>query len=210
MAAVTVKDVAQRAQVSPRTVSNVVTGFCHVADDTRARVQRAIVELGYRPNSAARSLRTGRTGIISLVVPELDQPYFSELARATIAAAARHSYRVMLEQTQGDEVLERRTFAAGQDSALFDGIIFSAVEFEPGALEELSTGRPLVLLGERSFANIFDHVAIDNVAAARDATTHLIGLGRRRVTAIGNQTHETARLRFSGFADALQQAGHQL
>lgn len=207
MTAATVKDVARRAGVSPRTVSNVVMGSSHVADGTRARVQRAIEELGYRPNAAARNLRLGRTGMISLVVPELDQPYFAELARATIAAAARHDYRVMLEQTDADEDSERRVFAADQNSTLFDGIIFSAVELGPGDVRATSRGRPLVLLGERSYESAFDHVAIDNVAASREATAHLVALGRRHIAAIGNQAHETARLRTVGFTSALREAG---
>lgn len=206
--AATVKDVARRAGVSPRTVSNVVTGSTHVADATRARVQRAIDELGYRPNAAARNLRRGRTGMIALVVPELDQPYFAELARATIAAAERHDYRVMLEQTDADETSERRVFAADQDSTLFDGIVFSAVEIGPTDIRSVSRGRPVVLLGERSFESAFDHVAIDNVAASREAVRHLVDIGRRRIAAIGAQErHDTARLRTLGYTATLREAG---
>ncbi|MCV2395640.1 LacI family transcriptional regulator [Actinotalea sp. M2MS4P-6] len=206
--AATVKDVARRAGVSPRTVSNVVTGTTRVADATRARVEQAIAELGYRPNAAARNLRRGRTGMIALVVPELDQPYFAELARATIAAAERHDYRVMLEQTDAAESAERRVFAADQDSTLFDGIIFSAVEIGLSDVRSISQARPVVLLGERSFESAFDHVAIDNVAAARTAVQHLIDLGRTRIAAIGAQDdHDTARLRTLGYTTALRDAG---
>ena len=74
------KDVALRAGVSVRTVSNVVHDAPYVAPATRARVQAALAELGYRPNLAARTLRQGRSGLLGLVVPEIDSPYFGELA----------------------------------------------------------------------------------------------------------------------------------
>ena len=73
----TLRDVAEKAQVSVRTVSNVVSGYEHVSDRMKARVLAAIEELDYRPNPVARTLRTGRTGVLALVVPEIDVPYFS-------------------------------------------------------------------------------------------------------------------------------------
>ncbi|MEV5447730.1 LacI family DNA-binding transcriptional regulator, partial [Streptomyces sp. NPDC052644] len=95
------KDVAERAGVSVKTVSNVVNGYQHVRPDTRARVEAAIAELRYRPNLSARNLRKGRTGVIALAVPELDVPYFAELARHVVAAAADHGWTVLIDQTGG-------------------------------------------------------------------------------------------------------------
>lgn len=98
---VSLKDVAQRAGVSVKTVSNVVNNYQHVTPGMRARVQQAIDELGYRPNLTARHLRKGRTGIIALAVPEFGNPYFAELAGAVIDAAARHDYTVLVDHTAG-------------------------------------------------------------------------------------------------------------
>src|SRR5689334_15197206 len=80
------KDVAARAGVSVKTVSNVINGV-HVAAATRQRVESAIADLGYRPNISARNLRRGRTGILALAVPEVDVPYFAELARLIVDTA---------------------------------------------------------------------------------------------------------------------------
>jgi hypothetical protein len=91
---VRMKEVASRAGVSVKTVSNVVNGYLHVAPSTRERVQRAIDEMGYRPNLSARSLRSGRTGIIAVAVPRLDEPYFAELAAAVIGVADEHGCTV--------------------------------------------------------------------------------------------------------------------
>jgi DNA-binding LacI/PurR family transcriptional regulator len=203
------KDVAERAGVSVKTVSNVVNGYLHVRPDTRARVLEAISELDYRPNISARNLRRGRTGIIALAVPELDIPYFAELARHVVTAAARHDWTVLIDQTNGDREQERLV-AGGIRDHLIDGLIFSPLALTGADLAPGIDGTPMVLLGERVDHGPADHVAIDNVAAARDATAHLIALGRRRIAAVGAQhTAEaaTARLRLAGWSAALNDAG---
>lgn len=207
----TLRDVAERAQVSMRTVSNVVSGYEHVSDKMRKRVQDAIDELDYRPNPVARTLRTGRTGMLALVVPEIDVPYFSELARDVINAAAEFGYRVMVDQTGHDHARERDLLTGADRTMLFDGILFSPLVTRAELLEMNGhTSMPLVLLGEHDFDGRYDHVAIDNVQAARDATAHLVSLGRTRIAAIGAQPAEsytTPQQRTAGFEAALADAG---
>jgi LacI family transcriptional regulator, repressor for deo operon, udp, cdd, tsx, nupC, and nupG len=203
-------DVARRAGVSPRTVSNVVNEFPLVSDDVRQRVQRAIEELGYQPNLAARNLRRGRTGMIGLAVPELSVPYFSELADFIIQEASRHSYTVVIEQTDGAPDRERELLRQNERGHLFDGLIVSPLGLGSGELQRNAGGIPVVLLGEHIAHGPYDHVGIDNVAAARDATAALIGLGRRRIAAIGHQSRspgETGQLRSAGYRQALESAG---
>jgi DNA-binding LacI/PurR family transcriptional regulator len=203
------KDVAERAGVSVKTVSNVVNGYVHVRPATRARVLEAIAALDYRPNISARNLRRGRTGIIALAVPELDLPYFAELAKHVVSAAARHDWTVLIDQTNGDPEQERLV-ASGIRDHMIDGLIFSPLTLAGADLDADAKATPMVLLGERVTHGPADHVAIDNVAAARDVTAHLVGLGRRRVAAIGAQhTAEgaTAHLRLAGYREALRAAG---
>ena len=204
------RDVAKLAGVSVKTVSNVVNDYVHVTEGTRERVQRAIEELNYRPNPAARSLRKRRSGLIGLAVPELGIPYFSELAGLIIDAAAEQSWTVLIDQTDG--VAERELLVSeGIRSHLLDGLIFSPLAMGAEQLALRQDDTPLVLLGERVFDGPADHVAIDNVAAARDATAHLVSLGRRRIAAIGDQRHvpagRTAHLRLEGYRQALTGAG---
>jgi DNA-binding LacI/PurR family transcriptional regulator len=207
----TLRDVAQRAKVSVRTVSNVVSGYEHVSDSMRRRVQTAIAELDYRPNLVARTLRTGRTGVLALVVPEIDVPYFAELAREIINAAGALGYRVMIDQTGHDHERERELLTGADRTMLFDGVLFSPLVTRAELLEmNEHTSMPLVLLGEHDFDGRYDHVAIDNVQAARDATSHLIGLGRERIAAIGAQPLEdyaTPQQRTAGYEQALREAG---
>lgn len=202
------KDVAERAGVSVKTVSNVVNGYLHVRPDTRARVEEAIAELNYRPNLTARNLRMGRTGVIALAVPELDSPYFAELASHVVAAAAELGWTVLVDQTGGGREQERAA-ATGIGDHVIDGLILSPLALTADDLASLA-GLPMVLLGERVDHGPADHVAIDNVSAAREITTHLIEIGRRRIAAIGTQaTPEaaSARLRLAGYVAALVDAG---
>ncbi len=212
--AVTMRDVAAHAQVSVRTVSNVMAGYHYVSESMRVRVQNAIEELDYRPNPVARTLRTGRTGVLALVVPEIDVPYFAELAREVINAAAAVGYQVMIDQTGHDHERERRLLTGADRTMLFDGVLFSPLVTATELAEmDPNTTMPLVLLGEHVFDGRFDHVAIDNTQAAYDATAHLITTGRRRVAAIGEQPQEgyaTPRQRTAGYQAAVLAAGLEL
>jgi LacI family repressor for deo operon, udp, cdd, tsx, nupC, and nupG len=201
------KDVAARAGVSVKTVSNVING-APVGAATRERVQQAIVELGYRPNIAARNLRRGRTGILALAVSEVDVPYFAELARLIVDTAEEHGYTILIDQTGGDPKREQYVID-GMGTRLVDGIVFSPVAMDRLDIARRNDTTPLVLLGERVSAGPADHVAIDNVAAARTATAHLAGLGHRRIAAIGAQDRDqsTARMRETGYRAALADAG---
>ncbi|WP_245673985.1 MULTISPECIES: LacI family DNA-binding transcriptional regulator [Actinoplanes] len=201
---------AELAGVSSRTVSNVVNGYAKVTDRTRERVQRAVEELGYRPNVLARNLAQGKSGQIALVVPYLDTPYFSELLQSVLRAARAAGYTVLIDQTDGDPEHERAFIAHGSRRLLFDGVIFSPLGLDQMALADRDPSLPLVILGERSSDGTFDHVGIDDVAASRQATDHLLGLGRRRVAAIGDQpyaTGEAAQLRTRGFREAHEARG---
>jgi len=207
----TLRDVAERANASVRTVSNVVSGYSHVSPQMRQRVLQAIQELDYRPNPIARTLRTGRAGVLMLVVPEIDSPYFSELAQCVVEAAADMGYRVIIDQTGHDRARERQLLTGGERTMLVDGILFSPL-VTPIELDEMRTrlSTPLLLLGEHTFDGTYDHVAIDNVQAAHDATNHLIAQGRTSIAAIGDQPLEdyaTPLLRGTGYLKALLEAG---
>jgi DNA-binding LacI/PurR family transcriptional regulator len=209
---VRLRDVAERAGVSVKTVSNVVNGYEHVSPEMRARVQAVLDETGYRPNATARSLRAGRTGVIALAVPEIDNPYFAELAGFVVQEAEQRGWTVLIDQTDGR--LEReRLVADGLRHHLIDGLILSPVAL---GYDDLAGRSPedvsLVLIGEKLDAGPADHVAIDNVAAARAATEHLLALGRTRIAAIGHQPSSdresgVARLRQRGWEEALRNAG---
>lgn len=201
------RDVAQRAGVSPRTVSNVVNGYVHVSPITRARVQKALDELGYEVNSAARSLRSGRTGMIALVVPHLHSSYFAELADAVVKAAGRRKLTVLIEVTEGIAERELKVLSGGR-THLTDGTLMSPLALTPDLDLPLRPDAPLVMLGESRLGAMFDHVGIDNVAAATMAVGHLLELGRRRILALGlNDDLPASAPRHDGYLAAHRASG---
>jgi LacI family transcriptional regulator, repressor for deo operon, udp, cdd, tsx, nupC, and nupG len=206
--AVTQGDVALRAGVARKTVSNVISGYPHVRAEVRQRVLAAIDELGYQPNRAAQILRTGRSGVIGLAVPELDVPYFAELTRLVLEAADKRGLTLLVIQTLGE--LEReRAALSGYGRQLIDGLIYSPIASDITELAARDTQFPVVLLGEQIPAGP-NHVGIDNVAAARAATEHLVEIGCRRIAFVGagrSADSHMADLRLSGFRDALEAAG---
>jgi DNA-binding LacI/PurR family transcriptional regulator len=206
---VTLKDVAERAGVSVRTVSNVVNRVPTVGSELRLQVQSVLDEMGYEPNLAARSLRNGRSGLIGLVVPEIDMPYFAELTRALVDAFASTSFTLVVDHSQGSLERERDLISGGPRSALFDGLIFSPIAMSEKDLMDRRAKTPLVLLGEQVSAT-HDHVVIDNVAAGYEGTVHLLERGRRKIALIGDQRsaeRRTSALRREGFEKALVERG---
>ena len=208
----TLHDVARVAGVSIKTVSNVVNDYPHVRAATRERVLSAIAELDYRPNLSARGLRSGRTGVIGLAIPELRQNYFAELADTIIRTAARHDVDVVIDQTSATREGELAVLS-GERLRLTDGVLFSPERLGPGG------HRPAATSGSRSScsasgcsAGPTDHVTMHNVESARAATEHLIEIGRRRIAVIGahpvNQDDiRSANLRIRGYREALDAAG---
>ena len=205
--AVRMRDVAELAGVSPRTVSNVVNGYEHVSPAMRARVQQALDELGYEMNAAARSLKSGRTGMIALVVPELHSPYFAELADAVVRAADRRRLTVLIEVTEGMRERELKVLSGGRKQ-LTDGALLSPVGLTSEPDLQLRRDFPLVLLGESRLGDLFDHVGLDNAAATRAAVRHLLDIGRTRVSALGTDTLlPAAVMRQRAFEEAMDEAG---
>ncbi|WP_461163255.1 LacI family DNA-binding transcriptional regulator [Arthrobacter sp. R4-81] len=207
--AATLHDVARVAGVSFKTVSNVINNHPHVRPVTRSKVEAAIAELGYRPNLAARSLRSGHTGAITLAVPQLKLPYFAELADAVIAAAEARGLVVLIEQTGGNRERELEVLSSPR-LQMSDGLLFSPLGLGEEDSALVKSDVPMVLLGERIFSGDCDHVTMQNVAAARAATDHLLDLGRSRIAVVGAHDGEvigSAGLRLRGYREALAARG---
>ncbi|MCI9887442.1 LacI family DNA-binding transcriptional regulator [Micrococcales bacterium 31B] len=203
-----IKEVAARAGVSWKTVSNVVHERSNVRPETRERVLAAIRELGYRPNLAGRQLRQGRTNTLLFAVSVINSPYFGALAETLIARAERRGISVLIELTHGDREAERR-IAAGARHRSVDGIIFNPISLSADDFAAARDDTPLVVLGERLYGANADHVSIDNVASARELTQHCLDRGARSLAYVGG--HEprdaTGYLRFQGFREQLRVAG---
>jgi DNA-binding LacI/PurR family transcriptional regulator len=206
---VTQREVARRAGVSPRTVSNVVNNFPYVSAEMRSKVQAALDELGYAPNLMARNLRHGRSGMIALVLP-LNVEYFAELTEYLVEEARSRSYLVMIDKTDGNVQYEREAVMTSERSALFDGMIFSPAGLAATEFARRKSDQPVVLLGQRIPGGENDHVMIDNIAASMAATQHLIDVGRARIAHIGLRGGKSGGIpsdRAAGYRKALRGAG---
>ena len=206
----TIHDFARLAEVSIKTVSNVLNGYPHIRPSTKQRVLDAIDALDYTPNLSARGLRSGRTGLINLIIPFLRNAYFAELADVVMTAAEAQGLSVIIAQS-GAERKRELELLRGPRAQMVDGILFSALalgEQDNELLAKMTT--PMVLLGERIFTGPTDHVTMRNSEGVQAATQHLLDQGRRRIVAFGADPaaqQGSAALRLEGYRQALDQAG---
>lgn len=201
---VSVKDVAARAGVSVGTVSNVLNSPTKVAAETAERVHRAIVELGFVRNDAARQLRAGTSRCIGFVVLDVSNPFFTDLVRAAEERAAESGLAVLIANSDEQPVRE----AAGLD--LFEeqrvrGVLISPVDDVTARLERLrDRGTPSVLVDRMAATPGFSSVSVDDVAGGRIAVQHLLDGGRRRILFVGGPLDlEQVRDRLRGAREAV-------
>ncbi|MBI9048623.1 MAG: LacI family DNA-binding transcriptional regulator [Anaerolineaceae bacterium] len=202
------KNIAEQAGVSVMTVSNVLKRKeGHYSQETFEKVMKVAEELGYVPNMAAKYLRKGKMGLIALVLPDIMNPYLSELSQFVIEEASRRKYTVILSFTDNDpEIL--RSIVSGALQLPVDGIMMAPHLLD---LSEFRHTVPVVLYGERQQTTVFDNIVLDNIGIARSATKHLISLGRKNIASIG-MTSDTAlgnmpQQRAEGFIREMESAG---
>lgn len=204
------EDVAREAGVSASTVSRVMSRPSMVAGSTRARVERVIAELGYRPSRVARRLRVeaGRSKLIGLIIPDIQNPFFADLARGVEDAAREKGFAVFLGNSDEDPVKESHYLDVLRAEAV-DGVILPPAAGSDDPLRALvGGGVPVVCVDRRRDGAAVDTVVMDNRRGARDATAHLIELGHRRIGFIeGLPGLSTSRERLHGYREALETAG---
>ncbi|HVT53326.1 MAG TPA: LacI family DNA-binding transcriptional regulator [Dongiaceae bacterium] len=205
----TMKDVARLAGVSIATVSATVNRSAFVSPELRRRVGEAIHELGYAPDGIARSLKRGRTQLIGLIVADITNAFFTELVHVIEAAIQEAGYSVLLCDTDEDFAKERDYLKILRTHRV-DGVILAPTG-QPGdyaAFQSLEQRLPLVLVDRVLSELNADTVTVDNVAAAFEATAHLLDLGHREIASVTGPLHLTsAQDRLRGFRTALQQRG---
>jgi LacI family transcriptional regulator len=203
-----VKDVARQAGVSVATVSRVLNDSATVAPETRARVLAAMDELGYRRNAVAASLRTDATSTIGLVIGDILNPFFTELARAIEDEARTLGYSVVIGNA--DERPDRQDEYVGTLlERRVDGLLLCpTAETTPLVRDMAVEGRPLVFLDRTLPGLDVPTVRADGAAAIADLVGHLRALGHRRVALIsGPGLLSTGRERTEAFTAAMRARG---
>lgn len=206
---VTMSDVARLAGVSTMTVSNVINNRVKVSEDARDRVLEAIRTSGYQINLSARALRSGRSQVIGLAVPQLNNPYYGMLADLLMEEAEQRGYRIAVEKTSG--IAEGEVTAISQSRALhLDGLLLAAVEIDPLVPPVPAQGYPIVLLGEQDLGGRFDHIMMPNEAGTAAATEHLIDQGCTRIAVVTDGELDRLTMitrRYNGYRAALEDRG---
>lgn len=201
-------DVAARAGVSVKTVSNVLTGAKHVSAATRARVEEAVGALDYQVHPAARQLRTGRPRAFVLALPELGLSYFAQLAEQVIATAAARGLGILVQTTGGRR--ERELAAIDMARHQADGLIIAAHGLREDDIRRASSTVPFVLLGEGVPQHRVAQITISNSDAASTAMQHLLRTGRRRIVLLGLAHRAVAEARVRGCRRAATMHGVQI
>jgi DNA-binding LacI/PurR family transcriptional regulator len=185
MAAVSVRDVARRAGVSVGTVSNVMNRPDKVSPATIEAVQLAISELGFVRNDAARQLRAGRSRAIGLVVLDVGNPFFAEVARGAEDQAARAGFSIILGNSDEKADRESRYLDLFEEQRMH-GVLISPIGEVTERLHRLrDRGIPAVLVDRTSPDSTFSSVSVDDIAGGRLAVDHLIAAGRSRIAYVG-------------------------
>lgn len=206
----TIEDVAREAGVSIATVSRFITGRGgNVADETRERLREVVDRLGYVPNAAARSLKTGRSYLIGVILSNIAHPYWSAVLSGVEEACQRRGYSVIVSSA-GDKVeVENRYLRVFLDQRV-DGILLNPANADPATVARWSALTCPVITLDRTLPGLpFGLVAMDNLLGARLAVEHLLGLGHRRIGFlswhVANLTNRLERLQ--GYRETLAEAG---
>ena len=204
----TIHDVALDANVSPTTVSRYINNRIELPPATAARIDAAIAKLDYRPNLLARRLSTGRTEAIGLVIPEIREPFFAELASAVEDEADRHGYTIFMSSTRSDRQREIASLNRLHDRHV-DGLIMMTNTPDDGTLAALVGRRRNVVLIDEDMPGVqVPRVFVENELGAYMATRHLIAAGHERIAYIGGPTGlYSVEQRRAGFLRAMQEAG---
>ena len=207
----TLHDVALSAGVSKTTVSRYLNKSIELPAGTIARIDAAIAKLDYRPNLMARHLSTGRTEAIGLVVPEIREPFFAELASAVEDEADRHGYTIFISSTRSDRGREIASLNRLRDHHV-DGLIMLTNTPDDGSLAaEIGKRRNVVLLDEDIPGVKVPRVFVENSEGAQRATQYLIARGHRAIAFLGGPLGLfTSEERFAGYAAVMREAGLSL
>ncbi|MBA9026359.1 MULTISPECIES: LacI family DNA-binding transcriptional regulator [Bacillaceae] len=205
---ITIKDVAKQANVSVATVSRVLNGLDRVSDQTRKKVLKVVKELNYVPNTMAASMITKQTQMLAVVVPEIENPFYTSVIKGTVNVAKERGYNTFVFSTNDSES-EEDTFFESSLRRNVDGIVLIGAHKDPVFYQKMN--KPVILVDRYIDGCGLDGVIIDNFGGAYEATKYLIEYGHRDIAIItGPQTFNDGTERYWGYQQALKDNGIEL
>ncbi|SKC83566.1 LacI family DNA-binding transcriptional regulator [Maledivibacter halophilus] len=206
---VTIKDIARMANVSTTTVSRVINNKSEgVSESTRKKILDLVKEFNYQPNALARGLVTKKTKTIGLIIPDISNPFFPDIARGVEDSANDYGYNVFLCNTDEDLHKESEYINALKEKYV-DGIIFTLASIPKyeHILDLIKSGIPVVMMDRFIESKDIKGVFLDNLEGGYIATKHLIDLGHRKIGCITGPLHtKTSIERYEGYQKALMDA----
>jgi len=208
--AVNMKDIARDLGVSVVTISKALRNHPDISQRMRERVLLKVKELGYRPNLTARSLVTGRSSLIGLIVPDLIHPFFAEVAKGLSLAMRQHGYFLVLASSEEDPELEQQEIDHMLAHRL-DAMVIASCQTDPEFLRKIQLGDTPLFLVDRSFKGFASHfVGSDDYAAGKLAAEHLLAIGCKRPAHIRGPENSVGIRRLKGFQETLKKHGVRL
>lgn len=206
---ITIYDVAREANVSMATVSRVVNGNPNVKPITRKKVLEVIERLGYRPNAVARGLASKKTTTVGVIIPDISNIFFAELARGIEDIATMYKYNIILSNSDQNMDKELRLFNTMLGKQV-DGLVFMGGNITAVHVEEFEKSQvPIVLAGSIEETGVIPSVNIDYEQAVFDSVKEFIEKGHRNIAFVVGPLHEpkNAEKRLKGYQNALKEAG---
>jgi LacI family transcriptional regulator len=204
---VRLKDIAEELGVSVVTVSKALGDRPDVSKETRARILERVKHYNYRPNLAARSLVTGRSSLVGLVVPDLIHPFFSEIAKSLAAGLRKKSYFLLVSSSESDPALEQDEIDHMLAHRLDCFVVASCQKSFDGLSKIGEAGVPLILLDRNFEGCAANFVGVNDYTIGKLATEHLIAQGCKRIAHIRGPETIVGNRRAEGYLDALRKAG---
>ncbi|WP_159881084.1 LacI family DNA-binding transcriptional regulator [Paenibacillus puerhi] len=208
---VTIYDIAKKANVSPMTVSRVINNSPSIKESTRLKVEEAIRELEYIPNKPARSLTSKETKLVSLVIPDISNPFFTNIARGAEDKALQLGYQLLLGNTDENKEKEAMYIDMLMSTGVDGALIVPASDDSAANMKKLAKRRTPFVYVDRTVDSVpADSVTGDNLNTTRQLVQHLIELGHERICLINGPGYlSNARERAQAFRDTLILSGIQ-
>jgi len=205
---VNMKDVAELAGVSVATVSRVLTNKPYITQDVRERVNKAVENLGYRPNRIARNLRIQQSKSIGLVLSDLsNNPFFNHISQAIEEMAYKEGYAVLLFNSAENPDKEAICLEVLRDERVSGVIIAPTSETANSVIPTIDLDTPMVVINRKIQSSLFDSVLLDNFDSAYLLASHLVQDGYNRFGCLFSSRNSSVRARQAGFTQALHDYG---
>ena len=204
---VTLKDIAQKLDLAVSTIGRALTDDPQISEATKVRVRAAAAELGYVAHSAARAMRSGKSTLIGLIIPDIENEFYGKLAKALAEVFSAAGYQLVLAITEDDALSEERQVRVLLEARVSGLVITASPHVTRETIALLSRARCVQIIRRISQLSA-PWFGIDEEAALLGGTSHLISLGHRRIGYLGaSASLSTGRRRLTGYERAFEQAG---